>query len=179
MEKKFEYCVKKPYDSTGDHYEAHHTKKHHDAAMPRWSFCGDGYFPESPVRVIVRQIRTIPPDYDPHIDLHTHDRDELYIFVSEEEDGFEAEVQLGDEIYQVKSPVTILLPKDVPHRYAAKKGHGFCLRSRRSPARSTTMSTRFLTKDEQRERSRHSRTSSSQEYSSMLAELMQKNQPHT
>ena len=125
MEKKFEYCVKKPYDSTGDHYEAHHTKKHHDAAMPRWSFCGDGYFPESPVRVIVRQIRTIPPDYDPHIDLHTHDRDELYIFVSEEEDGFEAEVQLGDEIYQVKSPVTILLPKDVPHRYAAKKGHGF------------------------------------------------------
>lgn len=33
--------------------------------------------------------------------------------------GFDAEVQLGDEIYQVKSPVTILLPKGVRHSYAA------------------------------------------------------------
>lgn len=33
--------------------------------------------------------------------------------------GSDAEVQLGDEIYQVKSPVTILLPKGVPHIYAA------------------------------------------------------------
>jgi hypothetical protein len=125
MKKKYEYCVRKPYNSTAEHHEAHHTKKHHDDAMPRWSFCGDGYFPESPVRVVVRQIKSVPADYVPHIDMHTHDIDELYVFVSEEEGGLEAEVKLGDETYQVKSPVTILLPKGVPHCYWAKKGHGF------------------------------------------------------
>jgi len=123
--KKYEYCIKKPYDSTSEHHEAHHTKSHHDDAMPRWSFTGDGHFTEAPVRVVVRQIRRIPDDYAPHIEMHTHDVDELYIFVSEEEDGLEAEVVLGDEIYHVTSPVTVLLPKGVPHRYAAKRGHGF------------------------------------------------------
>jgi hypothetical protein len=123
--RKYEYCIKKPLDSTRDHHQSHHTKAHHDAAMPRWSFCGDGYFTESPIRVVVRQIKSVPPDYEPHIDLHTHDVDELYIFVSEEDGGLEAEVALGDEVYTVTSPVTIFLPKDVPHRYAVKKGHGF------------------------------------------------------
>jgi mannose-6-phosphate isomerase-like protein (cupin superfamily) len=122
---KYKYCIKKPYDSTSEYHEAHHTKKHHDEAMPRLSFCGDGYFPESPVRVVVRQIKSVPADYEPHIDLHTHDVDELYVFVSEEKDGLEAEVGLGDEVYSVRSPVTVLLPKGVPHRYSAKKGHGF------------------------------------------------------
>ena len=123
--KKYEYCIKKPFDSTGDHHHAHHTKGHHVEAMPRWSFCGDGYFTESPIRVVVRQIKSIPSDYEPHIDLHTHDVDELYIFISEEDGGLEAEVALGDEVYNVTSPVTVFLPKGVPHSYIAKKGHGF------------------------------------------------------
>ena len=122
---EYAYCIKKPYDSTSEHHEAHSTKKHHDQLMPRWSFCGDGYFPEAPVRVVVRQIKSVPEDYDPHIELHTHDIDELYIFVSEEEEGLEVVVTLGDEVYPIKSNVTVLLPKGVPHKYAAKKGHGF------------------------------------------------------
>jgi mannose-6-phosphate isomerase-like protein (cupin superfamily) len=123
--KKYEHLINKPYNSTTDHHTAHHTKKHHDDAMPRWSFCGDGYFPASPIRVVVRQIRSVPADYDPHIELHYHDVDELYVFVSEDENGLEADVTIDDETYHVTSPAMAMFPKGVPHKYAAKKGHGF------------------------------------------------------
>ena len=123
--KPYEHCIKKPLNATRDHHHAHHWKSHHDDVMPRWKFCADGYFPESPIRVNVRQIKSIPSDYEPHVELHTHDIDELYIFISEEEGGLEAEITMDEEAYTVTSPVTVLLPKGVPHCYALKKGHGF------------------------------------------------------
>lgn len=123
--RKYAKYIKKPYNSTEESHEAHYVKESHLEGMPRWSFCGDGYFPESPIRVVVRQIKKLPEDYEPHIDLHTHDVDELYIVISEEEGGLEVELTLGDEVYQVTSPATIYLPKDLPHKYAAKRGRGF------------------------------------------------------
>jgi len=124
--KKYEYCFKKPLDTTKDFHRGHRsTKDHHQQLMPRLTFCGDGHLPESPIRIVARQIKVVPSDYEPHMELVTHDVDTLYLFVSEEEGGLEAEVALGDEVYQVTSPMTVLLPKDVPHRYVPKKGHGF------------------------------------------------------
>ena len=124
--KKYEYCFRKPLDSTKDVHRGHHsTKEHHHQLMPRLTFCGDGHLPESPIRIVARQIKELPSDYVPHMELVTHDVDTLYVFVSEEEGGLEAEVTLEDEVYQVVSPMTVLLPKNVPHRYVPKKGHGF------------------------------------------------------
>jgi hypothetical protein len=124
--KKYGYCFKKPIDSTKDFHQGHlPTKDHHHGIMPRLTFCGDGHLPESPIRIVARQIMEVPIDYEPHMELVTHDADTLYVFVSEEEGGLEAEVTLGDEIYQVTSPVTVLLPKNDPHRYVPKRGHGF------------------------------------------------------
>jgi hypothetical protein len=122
---KYEHLIQKPYSSTSEYHEAHHTKSHHDDLMPRFTFCGDGYFTDSPIRVVVRQVKAVPDDYQPHIDLHTHDVDELYVFISEENNGLEVELTLGDESYRVVSPAVALLPKNLPHKYAAKKGHGF------------------------------------------------------
>jgi hypothetical protein len=118
---KYAYCIHKPYKVP----PTNHTNRDYDETMPRLAFCEEGDYPTTPVRVVVRHIESIPPDYQPHTDLHYHDRDELFIFVSEEKGGLEAEVTLGDEVYRVKSPVTVLLPKEVPHKYALKKGHGF------------------------------------------------------
>ncbi len=124
--KKYEYCFKAPLDTTLDHHRAHKaTPEHLHQVMPRLTFCGDGHLPESPIRIVARQIKAIPPDYEPHVELLTHDVDTLYVFVSEEEGGLEAEVTLEDEVYQVASPMTVLLPKNVPHRYVPIRGHGF------------------------------------------------------
>lgn len=124
--KKYEYCFRAPLDTTRDHHRAHKaTPEHLHQVMPRLTFCGDGHLPESPIRIVVRQIKEIPPDYEPHVELLTHDVDTLYVFISEEEGGLEAEVTLEDEVYQVVSPMTVLLPKNVPHRYVPIRGHGF------------------------------------------------------
>lgn len=123
--KRYENLIRKAYNSTAETHHSHHVREHQSSEMPRFTFCGDGYFPESPLRIVVRQIKSIGPDYNPHIELHTHDIDELYIVISEEYGGLSVDVTLGDETYEVISPTTIFLPKNLPHKYAAKKGHGF------------------------------------------------------
>ena len=122
---KYEYCVKPAINTSKEKHIAHHMRSEHDEMMPRWTFCGDGYLPESPIRIIARQIKSVPSDYEGHMGLLTHDTDTLYVVVSEEEGGLEVEVEIGNEVYFVKSPGTVLLPKDVPHRFIPKKGHGF------------------------------------------------------
>ena len=119
--KKYADCIRKPSKAP----PTNHTRKDYDEAMPRLAFCEEGDFPITPVRVVARHIKYVPADYEPHTDLHYHDNDQLYILVSEEEGGLEIDVTLGEEVYAVESPATILFPKDVPHKYAIKKGHGF------------------------------------------------------
>ena len=118
---KYSYCIRSPYKAP----PTNHTNRDYDETMPRLAFCEEGDYPVTPVRVVVRHIKSIPADYQPHTDLHYHDHDELFVFISEEEGGLVGEVTLGDEVYEVKSPVTVLLPKEVPHKYAVKRGHGF------------------------------------------------------
>ena len=118
---KYDYCIRKPYKAP----PTNHTKKDYDETMPRLAFCEEGDFPITPIRVVVRHIKSIPADYEPHTDLHYHDMDEVFVFASEEKGTLEAEVTLGDEVYPVKSPATVLFPKGLPHKYAVKKGHGF------------------------------------------------------
>ena len=125
--KKYEYCIKPAKNTSRENHVGHYMKASHDIQMPRWHFCGDGYLPESPIRIVGRQIISMPPDYQGHIQPITHDVDTLYVIVSEEEGGLEVEVEIGDETYNVTSPGTALLPKNVPHRFAPKKGHGFVL----------------------------------------------------
>jgi len=125
MEKKYAHCVQKPQDSTKEVHTGHRTREDQTETMPRWNFCGGSLLPEAPFRVSVRQIKKIPIDYEPHVENHIHDVDKLYMIVSEEEEGFEAEFTLGDEVYKVKSPATILVPKGVPHAYIPIRGHGF------------------------------------------------------
>jgi hypothetical protein len=121
MMKKYAHCIRKPYKAP----PTNHTLKDYDETMPRLAFCEEGDFPDMPVRVVVRHIKSVPAHYEPHTDLHYHDKDELYILVSEDEGDLEIEVTLGDKVYAVESPATILMPKGVAHKYAIKKGHGF------------------------------------------------------
>jgi hypothetical protein len=124
--KKYAHLFQKPLDTTDDSHRGHKaTPPHLHTVMPRWTFCGDGHLPESPIRIVARQIKEVPADYRPHVELLTHDVDTLYVFVSEEDGGLEAEVTIADEVYPVSSPMTVLLPKNVPHRYVPIKGHGF------------------------------------------------------
>lgn len=118
---KYEYCIRKPYKAP----PTNHTNADYDDTMPRLAFCEEGDFPVTPIRVVVRHVKSVPPDYLPHTDLHYHDRDQVYILASEEEGTLAAEVTFEDEVYEVKSPAAILFPKGVPHKYAVKSGHGF------------------------------------------------------
>ena len=57
--KKYEYCIKPAINTSIEKHVGHHMDTRHDIPMPRWAFCGDGYLPESPIRIVARQIISI------------------------------------------------------------------------------------------------------------------------
>ena len=121
---RYAYCIQEPRDSTGENHSGHITHRTMDRTMPRWTMCGDGLLPESPIRVSVRQISDIEPGHTPHVESHCHDVDKLYIFLSHGAEQLTASVFLDYEEYTVRSPVTIYIPKGVPHRYYPTGGRG-------------------------------------------------------
>ncbi|MFD7919954.1 hypothetical protein ACFV3R_12095 [Streptomyces sp. NPDC059740] len=61
-----------------------------------------------------------------HVDTHVHHCDSLFIFLGEEEGyrGLSVEVTLGDEVFQVSSPASVLIPSGVAHGYRVVGGAG-------------------------------------------------------
>ncbi|MBN1829972.1 MAG: hypothetical protein JW884_12635 [Deltaproteobacteria bacterium] len=125
--RKYAGCIQKPYDSSSEEHRAHKTVQGTAAAMRRWTFCGDGHLPESSIRVTMRHLQEIPPDYKPHVETHYHDADKLYILLPDGDSNLEARVVLDGEEYTVLSPVTIFIPKGLPHSYRPLKGRGILL----------------------------------------------------
>jgi len=121
---RYAHCIQEPRDSTGENHSGHITDRNMGKTMPRWTMCGDGLLPESPIRVSIRQIADIEPGYTPHVESHCHDVDKLYILLSGGDEALSAVVVLDDEEYSVRSPVTIYVPKGVPHRYYPTGGRG-------------------------------------------------------
>lgn len=67
-----------------------------------------------------------PPDYQV---FHSHEFVETYLFLGKNPgyEGLTAEVILGDERYEVKSPASVYIPAGLTHRYKMLHGSGLLI----------------------------------------------------
>ncbi len=84
------------------------------------------HHPDADVRVTTRYIQDVPKEAPAYVELHTHDVDQVFIFLSfpGNTDPMKIEVIFEDEVYNVEAPVTVFIPKEVPHTQRVLSGKG-------------------------------------------------------
>lgn len=104
---------------------------HHDSSIIKQT--GMSYvlldnlqYPTANIRVTTRYIQNIPDKAPAYVELHTHDVDQIFIFLSNpgNKDPLKIEVIMEDETYHVDAPVTVFIPKDIPHTQRVLSGTG-------------------------------------------------------
>ncbi len=94
---------------------------------PRFRLFWDNTVPEADIKVLVRHVLKdrASSEYPDIVERHVHDVSKAYLVLSEEPEGLEIEVTLGDEDYVVKSPGMVFVPPGVEHHIRISKGYGF------------------------------------------------------
>jgi 2-isopropylmalate synthase len=100
-------------------------KKHRKGPGTRYVFSDSKNNPKGKLYSIVRRVKDVNHP-EPHIDIHTHTVDSMFMFLGDEGDltGLEVKVILGDEEYKLQSPASVYIPAGVPHGYEFLKGSG-------------------------------------------------------
>lgn len=83
-------------------------------------------FDNSAVRITTRQVKDVPKEVPDYVELHTHDVDQIFVFFGEpdNEESLEVQFVFEDEVYNIKSPMTVYVPKGVPHTQKVTGGSG-------------------------------------------------------
>ncbi len=86
-------------------------------------------FPEANLRVDARYISNIPEEIPDYVEPHTHDSDQIFVYLSapDEPKPLEIEFIFEDEVYNVQAPITVYVPKDVIHTQKVVKGNGWLI----------------------------------------------------
>ncbi len=120
---KYEDCVLKPRPSE--------EIQHHDSSVMNktgqsYVLLDDIHYDGAGIRVTTRHIDDVPEDMPDYVELHTHDVDQVFIFLDEpgNKNPLQAEITLEDEKYIVTAPVSVFIPKEVPHSQRVIKGTG-------------------------------------------------------
>jgi mannose-6-phosphate isomerase-like protein (cupin superfamily) len=114
----------KKFITKGIHEPLSKVQFHKKAPIKRISMLSKKTIPESKIHAAVHFVDAIDKKISKYSILHKHDVDEVNILLSQS-DKMVYEIQLGDEIYKVSSPVTIFIPKGVKHRADVISGSGF------------------------------------------------------
>jgi 2-isopropylmalate synthase len=100
---------------------------HHDVA-PGLRFLAIDHtkYADSPIYIAVRRVTDVAEAQPEYIDEHKHTKDSLYLFIGDGEGlkGLHAVVRLGNDERQIESPMTVFIPKGLPHSYRLTKGSG-------------------------------------------------------
>lgn len=96
---------------------------HKKAPIKRLSMLDRKLIPESNTHIAVHFVDKKQKNIPEYSQLHKHNVDEINLILSEN-DKLEYEIQFEDEIYQVKSPSTIFIPKGTRHRAKVLSGSG-------------------------------------------------------
>lgn len=104
---------------------------HHDSSIIKqtgmsYVLLDNIHYPDANIRVTTRYIRNVPDKAPAYVELHTHDVDQIFIFLSDpgNHDALKIEVVLDDEVYNVEAPVTVFIPKNIPHTQRVLSGTG-------------------------------------------------------
>ncbi|MDC4212514.1 MAG: 2-isopropylmalate synthase [Candidatus Nitrosopumilus limneticus] len=96
---------------------------HKKAPIKRISMLSKKTISESKIHAAVHFVDLNNKKISKYSILHKHDVDEINMILSHD-DKLVYEIQLGDEIYKVKSPATIFIPKSLKHRADVISGRG-------------------------------------------------------
>ena len=78
------------------------------------------------IRIALHTIKLLPKEIPHYCDLHWHDFDEINIILSED-GSLVYTVQLDDEIYTLKAPTTVYIPKGIKHKSEVVSGKGMMI----------------------------------------------------
>ncbi len=75
---------------------------------------------------IVRHIPKMVDFGKKHVDSHRHNVDSIFLFIGHEEGltGLTAEVNLGEETFEINSPCSVFIPSGLFHSYKVIEGEG-------------------------------------------------------
>lgn len=93
---------------------------HKKAPIKRISMLSEKRIPESKIHAAVHFVNS--KKTTKYSKLHSHDVDEINMILSE--GNLVYEIQLEDEIYKVRSPATVFIPKGTRHRADVISGSG-------------------------------------------------------
>ena len=98
---------------------------HKEGPGKRFVFSDEKNNSNGQVYTIVREVKNVKEPM-PHVKLHSHNVDSLYLFMGDEPDlkGLEAEVTIGSEVTRVNSPASVYVPKNTEHTYRFIQGSG-------------------------------------------------------
>jgi 2-isopropylmalate synthase len=104
----------------------HHDSSKLDKIGHNMVLLDDMSYPNAGIRITTRLVKQIiekPKDY---VELHTHDVDQVFVFIGEpdNEESLEIEFTFDNEKYLIRSPITVFVPKGVPHTQKIISGSG-------------------------------------------------------
>ena len=95
---------------------------HSQAPIKQLSMLNKTLIPQSDTHIAVHFV-DVSIDLPKYSTLHNHDHDEINLILSEDS-SLTYEIQFEDESYQVTSPSTIFIPKEIRHSAQAISGKG-------------------------------------------------------
>jgi mannose-6-phosphate isomerase-like protein (cupin superfamily) len=104
----------------------HHDSKEMDKIGKNIVLLDDKSYSGAGIRMTTRVVKGVTEDPGDYVDLHSHEVDQIFIFLGtpENEESLEVEFVFEDEIYQIKSPITVFVPKGVRHTQKIVRGSG-------------------------------------------------------
>lgn len=104
----------------------------HDARLApgsRYEFLSGRILSSSPLYVIARVLEAAGEQSAPHINLHAHSTDSVYLLIGDGEGltGLSIEVTDGRQTWRVDAPATVFVPAGEPHAYRVLGGSGLFL----------------------------------------------------
>lgn len=95
---------------------------HGKAPIKRLSMLSKHLIPQSDTHIAVHFVNA-SKDLPEYSELHKHNHDEINLILSEDSE-LTYQIQLEDETYQISSPSTVFIPKELKHSAKAISGKG-------------------------------------------------------
>ncbi|MFW9779460.1 MAG: hypothetical protein ACFFE8_11450 [Candidatus Heimdallarchaeota archaeon] len=104
----------------------HHDSSEMEKIGANMVLLDDSLFSGAGVRITTRIVRGVVDEPEDYVELHTHEVDQVFIYLGEagNESSLEVEFRFEEEVYRIKSPTTVFVPKGVAHTQKIIRGSG-------------------------------------------------------
>ncbi|MBI2628558.1 2-isopropylmalate synthase [Candidatus Pacearchaeota archaeon] len=118
--KKYSYLINKGVAKPLQNVAFHNKEK---APLKRWEMFEKRKINQKGVKITAHIIKKIPKKFRNYTELHKHKYDEINLILSER-GKLVYRIQIEDEVYIVKSPASVYIPKGLRHSANVLSGEG-------------------------------------------------------